>query len=174
MDNYDKSLINRMSKLTNTVLTPRYFEILEFVYEYYQKNKVGPLYNNLIKNIRASKEEINLLFPHGLNSVYTWVGIPIQTTDETCKPPAMIYAPDMREVYFDHNATTYVRDEVAKVLNDYFSGKLGFENPSSSTIQGKRAFELILTARRTISEFLNINTNELFFMSSGSEANNTA
>lgn len=161
-----------MARLTKTELTDRHREILEFTFEYYEKNKVGPLYLTLKKRLGVTREELERLFPHGLNSLYTWTGIPIQTSEETCKPPAKLQVSDFQEVYLDHNATTYLRREVAEVLHDYHDGRLGFANPSSGTEPGQAAFEQILQARRTLAECLDTKPEQLLFTSCGTEANN--
>ena len=175
MNNFVKTTINQMSRSTNTVLTDRHMQILEFTYNYYITNRVGPVFHVLKKSLSVTKEELQQLFPNGLLSVYTWVGIPILSGDEIpCKPFAKVDVDDFREVYFDHNATTYVRDEVKKVLNDYFDGNYGYGNPSSSTSIGKFAYEKIFHARKIIADSLNVNPNEIYFTASGSEANNIA
>jgi len=149
--------------------------ILDFAYNYYITNKVGPLFHVFKKSLNASKEELENLFPNGLLSVYTWVGIPIQSTAETpCKPLAQINVDNLREVYFDHNATTYARDEIKKLLIDYYEGKYGYGNPSSSTTIGKFAYERIFYARKIIADSLNASPDEIYFTANGSEANNLA
>lgn len=164
-----------MARSTSTKLTERHMQILDFTYNYYISNKVGPLFHVLKKSLNLTKDELQSLFPNGLLSVYTWVGIPIHSGSEvSCKPLAKIEVDDFREVYFDHNATTYVRDEVKKVLNDYFEGKYGYGNPSSSTSIGKSAYESIFYARKIIADGLNVNNEEIYFTASGSEANNMA
>lgn len=164
-----------MSRSTNTELTERHIQILDFAYNYYISNKVGPLFHVFKKSLNVSKDELQKLFPNGLLSVYTWVGIPIHSTSEVaCKPLAKIEVDDFREVYFDHNATTYVRDEVKKVLIEYFEGKYGYGNPSSSTSVGKTAYEIVYNARKIIADTLGANISELYFTASGSEANNLA
>ena len=112
MNNYVKVLINRLARITNTELTEKHHRILEFAYDYYHKNKVGPLYQNLQKHTGTTKQEIAELFPHGLRSLYTWVDIPIYSTNGLCKPVPSIKVDNFREVYLDHNATTYPREEV--------------------------------------------------------------
>ncbi len=174
MDNYVKVLIHRMARASRTELTPRHEAILEYACQYYERNRVGPLYYNLKRHLGATREEINRLFPYGLNSVYSWVGIPIRTTDQTCKPVINLAVQDAREVYLDHNATTYLRPEVSRTLVDYDSGRLGFANPSSSTQQGKRAYEQIQEARRTVAECLGVEPEEFIFTGGGSEANSLA
>jgi cysteine desulfurase len=127
-----------------------------------------------MKNTGASKEDIERLFPHGLNSVYTWVDIPIHSTSNLCKPVPTVNVEDYREVYLDHNATTYLREEVKRLLNDYYGGALGFGNPSSSTNLGKEAYNLVQTARNHIADCLKVEAKEIFFVGGGSEANNLA
>ena len=55
MNNLVKTLINRMSKISDTTLTDKHMDILEFAYDYYEKNRVGPLYQNIKKNTGATK-----------------------------------------------------------------------------------------------------------------------
>ncbi len=163
-----------MSRATQTEITSRHEEILEYAYKYYEKNGSAPLYYNFKKQIGATKKEINSLFPNGLYSIYTWLGIPILTADNPCKPAAKIQVEDYREVHMDHNGTTYIRPEVSDILLKYYSGKLGYGNPSSSSIQGKKAYDLIESSRETIAQCLSVNTEEICFTGSGSEANNLA
>ncbi len=167
-------MVNRMSRITDTALTERHMDILEFAHNYYEKNKVGPLFQNLKKTTGASKEEVESLFPHGLTSVYTWIGIPIHTTNDLCKPMATVKVENFREVYLDHNATTYVREEVKKDLLKYFGGTYGFGNPSSSYNLGKKAYDLTRKAREQVSDCIKVHPEEIIFMGCGSEANNTA
>lgn len=174
MNNLVRAIIQRMARATGTVLTDRHERILEFAYNYYYQNKVGPLYHVLKKNLGMSKEDIDALFPNGLQSVYTWVGIPIQSPIHLCKPTADIQVDDYREVYFDHGGTTYVRDEIRDFLIRYFNGEYGFGNPSSSTNLGKQAHELIHEARLAVSKHLWVGPSEIVFTSGGSEGNNIA
>ena len=174
MDNYAKTLINRMSQLTGTALTSEHLKVLEFAYDYYEKNDVGPLYQNLLKHTGTSKRDIESLFPHGLHSIYSWVGIPIQSTNDLCKPIPIIPLDEYREVYLDHNATTYIRDEVRRLLVEYDSGGLGYGNASSSTYLGKQAYDIIQTARAQIADSQKVAPKEIVFTSGGSEANNLA
>lgn len=174
MDNYIKTIINRMAKRTNTTIAERHLEILEYAYEYYKKNKVGPLYTNLKKNTGAEKKEIDELFPYGLFSIYSWTGIPIHSADNPCKPPIEINIDQYREVYLDYNATTYIRPEVSDILIQYCKGNLGYANPSSNTLQGKRAFDYIHTSRNILAKALSVEPQEIFFTGSGSEACNMA
>ena len=163
-----------MSKISDTTLTDKHMDILEFAYDYYEKNRVGPLYQNIKKNTGATKEQIEKLFPHGLASVYTWVGIPIQTGRDLCKPMATVHVEDHKEVYFDHNATSFIRDEVKKSLMEYYGGSSGFGNPSSSTNPGKISYDIIRNSRIRISDCMKVDPQEIVFTGSGSEANNAA
>ena len=174
MDNYVKQLIDRMSRLNNTVVSDEHLSVLEYAYRYYEKHHVGPLYRNLKKNTGLSKQDIDQLFPHGLNSVYSWVGIPVHSSHNLCKPAPAVDVEDYRKVYLDHNATTYQREEVNDVLAEYDNGKMGFGNPGSSTYFGKQAYNLLDLARSRIADCLKVKPREIVFTSGGSESNNMA
>ncbi len=81
---------------------------------------------------------------------------------------------DFREVYLDYNATTPIRPEVREILRNYYRGDLGYANPSSPTMQGHNASELIFETRKATAGCLRTNESEIFFTSSGSESNNLA
>jgi cysteine desulfurase len=174
MNNYTKALIQRMARLSETTLTEEHLRILEFAYDYFGKHQIGPLYRNFEKQIRVRKQTIDSFFPHGLNSIYAWIGIPIQSPNSPCKPVPEIQVKDYREVYLDHQATTYFRKEVAEVLARYNKGITGFGNPSSSTLLGKQAHDLIQAARAQVAKGLNCRPDRLIFVGGGSEANNLA
>ncbi len=174
MNNYVKILIRRMAHITGTELTPEHYRVLEYTYDYYKKNHVGPMHYNIKKNLGFSQSDLQKMFPFGLKSVYTWVDIPIQTPDQSCKPFPAIKVKNFREVYLDHNATTYVRLKIVTALEKYYSGKMGFGNPSSSTEPGKESYEYIETARAQIARCLDVLPQEIIFTGSGSEANNLA
>ncbi|RJP83335.1 MAG: aminotransferase class V-fold PLP-dependent enzyme [Desulfobacteraceae bacterium] len=174
LNNYIKTFINQMARRTGIDLTDRHKRILEFVYLYYEKHRVGPMYRNIERYTGATQADLERLFPNGLNSVYTWVGIPIQSTDDLCKPIANVKVDGNRDVYLDHNATTYLRKEIVEVLQDYYGSKTGYGNPSSSTFLGKKTFDAIRTARKEVAECLKAETSEIIFTGSGSEANNMA
>lgn len=174
MNNLLRTYINRMSRLAGVSITRRHLDILEFTYDFYRKNRVGPLYQNLKKHIGATKEEIDAIFPNGLNSVYTWVGIPIQTPDLGCKPITQIKVDDYREVYFDYNSTTPLRKEIIKALLDFFCEKRAYGNPSSGSALGERAYLIINDARTKIAELLKVKSRNIIFTSCGTESNNLA
>lgn len=174
MNNLLKTMVNRMSKMTETALTDKHLKVLEYAYIYYEQNKVGPLYQNIKKYTGVTREEIEYLFPNGLNSVYTWVGIPIQSSDNPCKPVATITVEDFRHVYLDYNATTPLRPEIVKTLVEYLENPFSFGNPSSSTTLGKKAYDKIYQARAEIAKCLKVKPQEIIFTGCGSEANNLA
>ena len=78
----------------------------------------------------------------------------------------------MRQVYLDYSATTPVRKEVLEEMLPFFSEHFG--NPSSAYARGYKTREAIERARHRLAGFLGANHNEIFFTSSGTEANNWA
>lgn len=174
MNNLLKTMLNRMSKMSDTVLTDKHLKVLEYAQMYYEQHRVGPLYQNIKKYTGVTREEIEVLFPHGINSVYTWVGIPIHSADNPCKPLANISVEDFRHVYLDYNATTPLRQEIIESLKAYFENLASFGNPSSSTTLGKKAYDLVYLARAEIARCLKVEPGEIIFTGCGSEANNLA
>ena len=174
MDNLTLTQVHNWSRRTGTVLTERHYDLLAYVHGFHEAHRVGPLYPNLKRHRGASKEEISNLFPHGLNSLYMWVGIPIINPASGCKPMAHIAVENYQEVYLDHNATTYVRDEVRDLLVEHFRDPREFGNASSSTTLGYRAHHLIQEARQRIATCLAVDPTEIVFTGCGSEANNHA
>jgi cysteine desulfurase len=163
-----------MSKTTDTPLTDAHMRVLEYAWNYYRNNSVGPLFQNIRKHTGVSKEDLGALFPAGISSVYTWVGIPIQSRVKGCKPMATIDIEDPREVYFDNNATTPLRREVIDAMVTFLEDPHSFGNPSSSYEIGSRAYDTIERARNQIAQCLKVDPSEIFFVGSGSEANNLA
>lgn len=174
MNNFDKTRVFQIAKTNHINLSDNHLRILNFISDYYSNHKVGPLYHVIKKSVGITRSEMNEMFPHGLYSAYQWVGIPIQTPEKICKHIAEVKVMNKREVYFDHNATTYVREEVAKVLKNYFNGDFGFGNPSSGNILGKNAYNNIHESRVQIAKHLKCDPKEIVFTGSGSEANNMA
>jgi cysteine desulfurase len=164
----------QMAKATGTHLSPQHLAVLEYAWNYYRERRVGPLYSNIGRNTGVARDVIEDIFPNGLTSVYTWVGIPIQTTDKGCKPMALIEVDNPREVYLDYNATTPIRPEVADALISFFRDTRSFGNPSSSYGIGGLAYDVIHRARRRIAKCLNVEPKEIYFTGSGTEANNLA
>lgn len=75
-----------------------------------------------------------------------------------------------RKVYLDHNATTPLHPEVKKVMTESMDT---FGNPSSMHSFGRQAKRMIDEARDKISSFIGGKPEDIVFMGSGSEANNT-
>ncbi|MFH0828027.1 MAG: cysteine desulfurase family protein [Candidatus Omnitrophota bacterium] len=76
----------------------------------------------------------------------------------------------IRRVYLDHNATTPIHPEVKKTL---IKGMEFFGNPSSLHQFGRDARKLVEDARGKAASFINASPEEIIFVGSGSEANNT-
>ena len=169
-----KMRCHRMAKATGTQLTPQHLAVLDYAWDYYRKRRVGPLYTNMNRNTGVDRDTIEDIFPNGLTSVFTWVGIPIQTTKKGCKPMALVEIENPREVYFDSNATTPVRSEVVDALTDFFRDTRSFGNPSSSYGLGGLAYDVIDRARRRIAKCLRAEPAQIYFTGSGTEANNLA
>ena len=75
-------------------------------------------------------------------------------------------------VYFDHAATTFVKDEVLKEMMPYF--KENFGNASTVYQIGQKSKAALDSARERVAKVFNCNANEIFFTGSGSEADNWA
>ncbi len=78
----------------------------------------------------------------------------------------------MKNIYFDHSATTPVDKEVLKVMTPYFTKNFG--NSSSIHSFGQLALEGVDIAREQCANFLNCKTNEIIFTSGATESNNLA
>ncbi len=74
-------------------------------------------------------------------------------------------------IYLDYNATTpiepRVKEELIKALEI-------FGNPSSSHIFGRKAKELVETARQKVANLIDADAEEIIFTSGGTESNNLA
>jgi len=75
-----------------------------------------------------------------------------------------------RQVYMDNNATTPLHPGVKKVLTE---GLEMFGNASSLHAAGRTARKHIEEAREQVASFINASREEVIFVGSGSEANNT-
>lgn len=75
-----------------------------------------------------------------------------------------------RTVYLDNNATTPLHPEVKKTL---IEGLEIFGNPSSMHAFGREARKKIEGARKNVATFIGAAPEEILFVGSGSEANNT-
>lgn len=78
----------------------------------------------------------------------------------------------MKEIYFDHSATTAVRREVLNAMIPYFNVEYG--NPSSLYSIGRSAKRAIEHARRQVAYCINCSPGEIYFTSCGSESDNLA
>ncbi len=75
-------------------------------------------------------------------------------------------------IYFDHAATTPVKDEVLKAMLPYFTEDYG--NASTVYQLGQKSRAALDEARANVAGILNCKPNEIFFTGSGSEADNWA
>ena len=76
----------------------------------------------------------------------------------------------MEKVYFDHNATTRVDDEVLDAMMPYFQNKFG--NPSSGHNFGIAGRQALNQARKQVADSVGVQPSQVVFTSGGSEANN--
>ncbi len=78
----------------------------------------------------------------------------------------------MKRIYFDNSATTQTHEDVAKIMVEYMTEKYG--NPSSIHSFGREAHKAVEEARAQLAALLGANSNEIFFTSGGTEADNLA
>jgi cysteine desulfurase len=76
----------------------------------------------------------------------------------------------MNRIYFDHNATTPLHPEVKKAI---IGAMDTFGNPSSLHEDGREARALVEDAREKVAALINAEPEEIMFVGSGSEGNNT-
>ncbi len=76
----------------------------------------------------------------------------------------------MRQVYLDYSATTPVKKEVLNEMLPYFTENFG--NPSSLYTIGATSKEAIEKARARVAKLINADPKEIFFTSTGTEADN--
>ena len=74
--------------------------------------------------------------------------------------------------YFDHAATTPVKEEVLKEMLPYFN--IEFGNPSSMYTIGRRAKRALEEARTRVARAIGSKNKEIYFTSGGSESDNIA
>lgn len=74
--------------------------------------------------------------------------------------------------YFDHAATTYVKDEVLKEMIPYFG--LNYGNASSIYCIGRQSKRAINKAREQVALAIGAKPKEIYFTSCGSESDNLA
>ncbi|NXS60638.1 SCLY lyase, partial [Brachypteracias leptosomus] len=75
-----------------------------------------------------------------------------------------------RRVYLDHNATTPLAPEVAQAVWEAMNQAWG--NPSSSHPAGRRAKELVSSARESLARMVGGRPEDIIFTSGGTEGNN--
>ena len=78
----------------------------------------------------------------------------------------------LKKIYFDHNATTPVHEEVFEAMLPYLKDDWG--NPSSIHWAGRGPKKAVEEAREKIAKLLNCTTLEVIFTSSGTESDNHA
>lgn len=78
----------------------------------------------------------------------------------------------MSAVYLDNSSTTAVCETAVKYINRALTENYG--NPSSLHIMGMQAEEELSLARSAVAGVLSCRDDEVFFVGSGTEANNTA
>ena len=78
----------------------------------------------------------------------------------------------MNSIYFDHAATTPVREEVYNEMQPYFTERYG--NPSSIYEIARDSKKALDTAREKVAQAINADANEIYFTGSGTEADNWA
>lgn len=76
----------------------------------------------------------------------------------------------MRRIYLDHNATTPLHPGVKQAIIDALEV---YGNPSSIHSHGRKARALVEEARSSVAALINAEPEEIMFVGSGSEGNNT-
>jgi len=77
-----------------------------------------------------------------------------------------------RRVYFDHNATTYMREEVIEAMLPFLHTRFG--NASSLHFFGQENRGVIDEARELVASFIGAEPAEIIFTSGGTESDNIA
>ena len=75
-------------------------------------------------------------------------------------------------VYLDHNATTPIARQVAEAMWPHLTEDFG--NPSSASVQGRRARAALDRAREQVAALVCAHPDEIVFTSGGTEADNLA
>ena len=75
-------------------------------------------------------------------------------------------------IYFDHNASTPLRQEVWQAMEPFLVGAFG--NPSSLHAEGRQARDAVEEARQRVARLLGASPEEIVFTSGGTEADNLA
>ena len=77
---------------------------------------------------------------------------------------------EKRRIYFDNNATTPLHTEVKKAITSVMDT---YGNPSSLHSFGRQARTYVEEAREKVARFIGAKSDEVMFVGSGSEGNNT-
>ena len=77
-----------------------------------------------------------------------------------------------RRVYFDHNATTYMREEVVEAMLPFLRTRFG--NASSLHFFGQENRGVIDEAREAVASFIGAEPAEVVFTAGGTESDNIA
>ena len=77
-----------------------------------------------------------------------------------------------RQVYLDYSATTPVKEEILQAMLPFFSHNYG--NPSSLHTIGQESRGAVENARKQLAAFIGADPKEIYFTSSGTEADNWA
>ncbi len=77
---------------------------------------------------------------------------------------------EQRRIYLDHNATTPLHPDVRRAVSEAMEV---FGNPSSLHAHGREAADLVDDCRSEVAGFIGAAPEEIVFVGSGSEANNT-
>ena len=83
----------------------------------------------------------------------------------------MLQSDQKMTIYMDYAATTPVDPRILKAMEPYFSEEYG--NTMSLHRQGRKAKQALEESRKTVAELMNAEPNELIFMGSATESNNT-
>jgi len=78
----------------------------------------------------------------------------------------------VKNIYLDHASTTHLRKEVMEEMLPFLSNH--YQNPSSLYDEGIQNKKIINSCRKRVASLLDVDSNEIYFCSGGSEANNWA
>jgi cysteine desulfurase len=107
-----------------------------------------------------------------LNEKYVKIRIRRILTHGIHKPGFLRGNAMQREIYLDNSATTRQYDEVTDIMAE--TARNFYGNPSSLHTKGIEAERLVKASRESLAEFLDVNSNEIYFTSGGTESNNLA
>lgn len=78
----------------------------------------------------------------------------------------------MKQIYFDHAATTPVDERVFEKMKPYFTQVFG--NPNSQHAFGRNSVKAVDEARDGLAKFIGAKSSEIYFTSGGTESDNWA